>query len=321
MKAIIHDEYGPPSVLRYGDVDMPKVGEREVLVRVRAASVNHGDRVWLHGLPRAARLATGLRRPNRTVLGRAISGTVQAVGPAVTRLAVGDAVFGEVNQRGFAEYAAVAADRLARRPAGVTDEQAATLPIAATTALQAMRRADLRAGQTVLVNGASGGVGTFTVQLAKRRGATVTAVCSTRNVELVRSLGADRVIDYTRQDVTRGPDRFDVVVDLAGGQRLSAIRRLLTPTGVYVCSTGTGGPLLGPLPLLAGVLATAPFVRQRLRVLTATTRVDDLDQLARLVAAGEITPMIERTYPLRETAEAIALVETVHARGKIVLTV
>ncbi|GIG88192.1 NAD(P)-dependent alcohol dehydrogenase [Plantactinospora endophytica] len=321
MKAIIHDEYGPPGVLRYGDVDMPTAGEHEVLVRVRAASVNHGDRVWLHGLPRAARLATGLRRPNRTVLGRAVAGTVEAVGPGVTRFAVGDAVFGEVNQRGFAEYAAVPEDRLARRPDGVTHEQAATLPVAATTALQAVRRADLRPGRSLLVNGASGGVGTFTVQLAKVRGAMVTAVCSTRNVELARSLGADHVVDYTREDVAGVPARFDAVIDFAGSQRLAAVRRLLTPTGVYVCSTGTGGPLLGPLPRLVAVTATTPFVRQRLRVLAATTRVADLDEVAGLVAAGRITPVIERTYPLGEAAEALHLVETVHARGKIVLTV
>ncbi len=321
MKAIIHTEYGSPDLLRHGDVDMPKTREYEVLVRVHAASVNHGDRVWLHGLPRAARLGTGLRRPKRTVLGRAISGTVEAVGSGVTRLAVGDAVFGEVNQRGFAEYAAVREDRLARIPDGVTYEQAATLPIAATTALQALRRADVRPGQAVLVNGASGGVGTFTVQLAKAMGAVVTAVCSTRNADQARALGADHVVDYTREEVSQVPVRFDVVIDLAGSQSLSAIRRLLTPTGVYICSTGAGGSVLGPLPRIPAIAATSPFVRQRLILLVATTTVDDLDHVARLVAAGTITPVIERTYPLSETAEAIRLIETAHARGKIVLTV
>jgi NADPH:quinone reductase-like Zn-dependent oxidoreductase len=321
MKAIIHTRYGPPDLLRYGDIDKPVAGEAEVLVRVHAASIAYGDRVWLRGIPRAARLATGLRRPKQTVLGRDIAGTVEAVGPGAGRFAVGDPVFGELDQRGFAEYVAAPEGRLARIPDGVTYDQAATLPIAGTTALQALRLAELEPGQTVLVNGASGGVGTFAVQLAKVLGATVTAVCSTRNVDLVRSIGADQVVDYTRTDVTRGADRFDVVIDLAGSHRLSAIRRVLTPTGVYISSTGSGGEVLGPLPRIAAAVATSPFVRQRLRVLTAKTNVDDLNHLARLVAAKQLTPVIERTYPLSETAEAIRVIETERARGKVVLSV
>jgi len=318
VKAIIHTEYGSPDVLQYGDVDRPTAGEGQVLVRVRAASLNYADRVWLRGQPRAARLVFGLRRPQQPVLGRDVAGTVEAVGPGVTRFAAGDRVFGEMDQRGFAQYVAAPEARLAHIPDGVTYEQASTLPIAATTALQALRRADVRAGQTVLVDGASGGVGTFAVQLARSLGAVVTAVCGTRNAPLVRSLGADHVVDYASEDMTLG---FDVIIDLAGRRGLAATRRMLAPTGVYVASTGNGGPVLGPLPRVAAVVATSPFVRQRLRVLTARTNVEDLEHLARLVAEGTITPAIERTFPLSETAEAIHLVETAHARAKIVLLV
>lgn len=321
MKAIIHTRYGPPDVLRYGEVDLPTAGGAEVLVRVHAASITFGDRVWLRGVPKVARLAIGLRRPKQTVLGRDIAGTVEAVGSGATRFAVGDRVFGELNQRGFAEYAAAPQNALARIPDGVTFEQAATLPTSATTALQALRLAGVESGQRVLVNGASGGVGTFAVQLAKTRGAVVTAVCSTRNLDLVRSIGADHVIDYTRADLSEVADRFDAVIDLAGSHSVSAIRRILTPTGVYISSTGTGGPVLGSLPRIVTTLATSPFVRQRLRVLTAKTNVDDLDELARLVAAKEITPVIGGTYPLREAAEAIRAVESGRAPAKTVLSV
>lgn len=321
MKAIIHTSYGPPDVLRYGEVGTPTAGRAEVLVRIHAASINFGDRVWLRGLPRAARLATGLSRPKRTVLGRDVAGTVAAVGPGTSRFAVGDRVFGELDQGGFAQYAAVPQSRLARIPDGVTDEQAAALPTAATTALQAVRLAGVRPGQTVLVNGASGGVGTFAVQLAKAHGAVVTGVCRTRNLDLVRSIGADHVIDHTRTDVTRLADRFDVVIDLAGSHGVAAMRRILTPTGVYVSSTGTGGAVLGPLPRIAATFLTAPFVRQRLRVLTARTNVEDLDHLARLVAAKEVTPVVGGTYPLSDTADAIRAVEAGHTHGKVVLSV
>ncbi|MEU7892444.1 NAD(P)-dependent alcohol dehydrogenase [Nonomuraea sp. NPDC049152] len=321
MKAIVHQEYGPAEVLRYTEVGKPSIGDDQVLVRVRAASINHGDRVAMTGTPRIARLAFGLRRPRQTILGRDIAGTVELAGANVTGLQVGDEVFGEMSQRGFAEYVAAPEPHLAPIPAGVTFEQAATLPVAAATALQALRLGQVEPGRTVLVNGASGGVGTFAVQLARTLGAEVTGVCSTRNAELVRSIGAHHVIDYAREDVTRGAGRFDAIVDLAGNHRLSAFRGILAPKGVYVSSSGVGGAVLGPLPRLFAIAVTSPFVSQRLRGLTAKRSVDDLTFLAGLVATGKLTPVIQRTYPLSETADAIRFIEAEHARGKVVLTV
>ncbi|MCW6007558.1 NAD(P)-dependent alcohol dehydrogenase [Micromonospora sp. CPCC 205371] len=322
MKAIVYNEYGNADVLRYADVDTPSIGPEDVLVRVHASSINFADHtVMLRGFPMVARLATGIRRPRIGILGRDIAGTVAAIGAQVTELAVGDRVLGEVNQRGFAEYAAARAAHLGRIPDGVTFEQAATLPVAGTTALQALRLGGAGAGSTVLVNGASGGVGTFTVQLAKALGAHVTGVCSTRNADLVRSIGADEIVDYTRDDVTKGPARFDVIVDLAGGYSLGGMRRLLKPDGVFVASSGTGGRVLGSIPRLAAIAATAPFHRQRkVRVAVTKRSVPDLEHLAGLVAAGTLAPVIERTYPLSETADAIRHLETTHAQGKIVLT-
>ncbi|GAA3443294.1 NAD(P)-dependent alcohol dehydrogenase [Planomonospora venezuelensis] len=321
MKAIIHNAYGSAEVLHHADVDKPVPGDDQVLVRVRAASVNYGDRVDMHGSPAIARLALGLRRPRQPVLGRAVAGTVEAVGAKVTGLRVGDEVLGQTNKQGFAEYVAVAETRLAVKPPEVTFAQAATLPIAATTALQGMRLAEAGPGRTVLVNGASGALGTFAVQLAGLLGAEVTGVCSTRNAELVRSIGAHHVIDYTREDLTRGARRFDAVFDLLGNHPLSGFRRVLNPKGVYIASHGNMGTLLGPLPRLVATVATSPFVSQRLRVLIEKPDVEGLAFLAGLVAAGKLAPVIQRTYPLSETADAIHHLETEHARGKIVLTV
>jgi NADPH:quinone reductase-like Zn-dependent oxidoreductase len=322
MKAIVYQEYGSSDVLRYADVDTPQIGPTDVLVRVRASSINFADHtVMLRGLPMVARLATGIRRPRVNILGRDIAGTVAAVGASVTGLEVGDRVFGEVDQRGFAEYAAVPAAHLGRIPDGVTFEQAGTLPVAGTTALQALRLGGAGPDRTVLVNGASGGVGTFTVQLAKALGAHVTGVCGTRNTELVRSIGADEVVDYTRDDVTNGAARFDIIIDLASGYPLAALRRLLNPGGTFVASSGNGGRVLGSLPRLVAVAATAPFHRQRKARVAMTKRsVPDLEHLAGLVADGTLTPVIERTYPLSETADAIRHLEANHAQGKVVLT-
>jgi NADPH:quinone reductase-like Zn-dependent oxidoreductase len=320
MQAITYQEYGTADVLSCADIERPVPGAGEALLQVRAASINHADLFTLHGLPRLGRLAFGLRRPRHTVLGRAVAGTVLAVGAGVDDRRVGDDVFGELGAGCFAEYVAGPATRMARKPAAVTFEQAATLPVAATTALRAVRLAEAGAGRTMLVNGASGGVGTFAVQLARMRGAHVTGVCSARNADLVRSLGADRVIDYAREDVTRGPDRFDAVIDLAGSHPLSAIRRILAPRGVYIASTGNGGPVLGPMPRVFAVLATAPFARQRLRNLVVRPSTADLSELADLVARGAVTPSIEATYPLHAAADAIRRLETEHARGKIVLS-
>lgn len=321
MKAIVRDRYGSADVLRYADVPRPTVGPEQVLVRVRACSLNFGDRVALRGEPTVIRLAWGLRRPRVTVLGRDVAGTVVEVGAKVTRWQPGDQVFGEVNQRGFAEYVAAPADHLARVPAGVSFEQAATLPVAASTALQALRLGGVTAGSRVLVNGASGGVGTFAVQLAADLGAQVTGVCSSRNADLVRSLGADAVVDYTREDFTRGDRSYDVIFDLAGGHGLAALRRVLAPGGVYLSSSGAGGRVVGPLPHLLKVAVLGAVTRQRLRVVTARRDTGDLDHLAGLIAAGRLSPAIERVRPLSETAEVLRALETDHARGKIVLVV
>ncbi len=320
MKAIVYHEYGSPDVLRYADVAQPTIADNEVLVRVRAVSINRGDQFAMHGTPKIIRLAFGLRRPKATILGRDVAGVVADVGAKVTRFKIGDEVFGEMSQRGFAEYVAAPEKRLAAKPTAVTFEQAATLPVAGMTALQAMRLGEVETGKSVVVNGASGGVGTFAVQLAKTFGAEVTAVCSTRNVDLARSIGADHVIDYTREDFTDGAGKYDVIIDLAGNHTLTEFRRALKRRGVYVASSGAGGVVLGPLPRLFAVLATSPFVSQRMRALAATLKVDDLTTLADLVATGKITPVIERTYPLSETADAIRFLEAEHARGKVVLT-
>ncbi len=336
MKALTYQRYGTPDVLSWSEVAQPVPGAHDVLIQVRAASLNHADLLILHGTPRIARLMYGVRRPKATILGRDVAGTVTAVGPRVTGLRPGDEVFGEAEQRGFAEYVSVPAAHLAVKPPGVSFADAATLPVAATTALQALRLAGTGpgkpagtgpgkpagtgTGKTVLVNGASGGVGTFAVQLARSFGATVTGVCGTRNTDLVRGLGAERVIDYTREDVTATAERFDAVIDLAGSHPLARMRRLLTPDGVYVAATGNGGPVLGPMPRLLTLVVTAPFVGPRLRTLAAKRSVEDLDLLAGLVERGEITPVIERTYPLPEAAGALWHLEREHARGKIVLS-
>ncbi|GAA3338248.1 NAD(P)-dependent alcohol dehydrogenase [Amorphoplanes nipponensis] len=313
MKALTYHRYGPPDVLNWSDVERSAPGPGEVLVRVRAAALNHADLLLLSGTPRIARLAFGLRRPRATILGRDVAGTVEAAGPGVTALRPGDEVFGEVEQRGFAEYVTAPAAHLAVKPSGVSFTDAATLPVAATTALQAARKAELEPGRTVLINGASGGVGTFAVQIARALGAAVTAVCSTRNAELARELGARDVIDYTRAPIT---GRYDAIIDLAGSRPLGEMRRRLTPRGIYVASTGNGGRILGPAPRLLGVALGG----SRLRVLTARRDVGDLTTLAAMVERGEVTPVIEATYPMAEAAAALERLRREHARGKIVLS-
>lgn len=320
MKAVVYREYGGVDVLRYEEIEKPTIAEDEVLVRVRAASLNFADRAALHGVPGLIRLDLGLRRPKAPVLGRDIAGTVEVVGSAVTRFQVGDAVLGEVNQRGFAEYVAAKEHYLVSKPAAITFEQAATLPVAGTTALQAMRIGAVGPGHKVLINGATGGVGSFAVQLAKILGAEVTGVCRTRNVEFVRALGADHVVDYTREDVTAGAPRFDVILDLAGDHPVSRFRRILTRRGSYIASNGSGGRIVGPLPRLMKAVMLSPFVPQRLGGFVARRNLDDLTHLADLVASGRLTPAIERTYTLAETADALRFIESEHPRGKVVLT-
>ncbi|MFD5318132.1 NAD(P)-dependent alcohol dehydrogenase [Streptomyces sp. NPDC127098] len=326
MKAVVQDRYGSPDVLEVRDVATPVPGDHEVLVRVRAASVNALDWHFMRGDPYVMRLGVGFRGPRVTVRGADFAGVVAAVGGAVEGLAPGDEVFGEAGVGGaFAEYACARDTAVELKPPSLTFEQAAAMPLAANTALVGLRDvARVRAGQRVLINGASGGVGTFAVQLAKAFGAEVTGVCRTRNVELVGSLGADHVVDYTREDFTRGERRYDVVLDLVGNRPLSALRRPLTPTGTLVLSgggTSEGGSLLGPMGLFLRRRLLNPFVGHRLVELPAKPSRANLVALRELVEAGRLTPVVDRTYPLEEAAEAIRYVEVEHARAKVVLTV
>jgi NADPH:quinone reductase-like Zn-dependent oxidoreductase len=322
MKAIAYHRYGPPEVLGLEEVDEPVVQDDDVLVRVRAASVNPRDWHFLRGLPYVVR-PVGLRRPKSGVLGSDIAGQVEAVGKAVTRFRPGDEVFAFVLSGAFAEHAAVPEAVLGPKPATLTFEQAATVPLAALTALQGLRdHGRVRPGQKVLILGASGGVGAFAVQLAKSFGAEVTGVSSTRNLELVRSLGADHVIDYTREDFTRSGQTYDLIFQLAGTRSPSDLRRALTPKGTLVLSSGeSDGRWIGPLGRVIKAAVLSPFLRQRLVTFEAKQSKDDLRVLKELVESGKLVPVIDRTYPLIETSEAIRYLETGHARGKVVITV
>jgi NADPH:quinone reductase-like Zn-dependent oxidoreductase len=321
MQAIVQRAYGSADVLRLEEVDKPVINDDEVLVRVRAAAVNHADWVYTTGRPLIARLAFGIRKPRQIVRGKDVAGVVEAVGRSVTRFHPGDEVYAEVEAGSFAEYASVAEKLLAHKPANLSFEQAATVPLSARTALQGLRDGGtVQPGQQVLINGASGGVGTFAVQIAKALGAEVTAVCSTRNAELVRSLGADHVVDYTREDFTTSGKRYDVIFDLIGNHSLTACRRALTATGTLVLSSGAGGRVLGPMGRIIRALVLSPFISQNLRVFAATLGRAPLDELRDLIEAGKVTPAIDRTYPLSETAEAIRYFAEEHARGKIVIS-
>ena len=322
MRAIVQHAYGTSDVLRLQDIDEPSPGPHDVLVRVQAASVNHGDWFLTSGRPYVTRAAFGMRKPRVAVRGRDLAGRVEAVGAAVTRFRPGDDVYAETTTGSFAELACVPERLLARKPTNLTFEQAAAVPLAAVTALQGLRDVgEVQPGHAVLINGASGGVGTFAVQIATAMGADVTGVCSTRNVELVRSLGAGNVIDYTREDFTRSGQRYDVIFDLAGRQPLAACRRALTRTGTLVLVSGHGGPVFGPLGRYVRALAWSPFVTQRLRVHAAKPSPSDLDALTTLIDAGAVTPAIEATYELADTAAAIRHLAEEHARAKIVIAV
>lgn len=325
MKAVVQDRYGSTDTLEFKDVDKPTPTADEVLVRVHAASVNAYDWHFMYGDPKLARLAMmGLRAPKVPIRGRDFAGRVEAVGSEVKGLHPGDEVYGEAHGT-FAEFVCAQDSEVDLKPANLTFEQAAAMPLAANTALIGLRDvAEVHPGQTVLVNGASGGVGTFAVQLAKAYGAEVTGVCSTRNVDLVRSLGADHVIDYTQEDFTRGSRRYDVVLDLVGNHSLGEFRRSLTPAGTLVLSGGgvyEGGSFVGPMALILRRRLVNRFVRQRLLELPAKARKENLADLRELAEAGKITPVVERTYPLSEAAEAIRHLEAKHARSKIVVTV
>ncbi|MFC0680653.1 NAD(P)-dependent alcohol dehydrogenase [Lysobacter korlensis] len=319
MSAIVQREYGDSAVLRLKAISIPAITDDEVLIRVHAAGVNHADWVSTTGEPLIGRLAFGLRRPKQPVRGRDVAGVIHAVGPAVTRFRPGDAVYGELDTGTFAEYAAAPERAVALKPANLTFEQAAVVPLSARTALQGLTIADdVRPDSHVLINGASGGVGTFAVQIAKSLGAEVTAVCSARNAELARSLGADHVIDYTETDFTTGAERYDVIFDSIGNHSLSRLRGVLTRRGTLVLSSGTGGRVLGPMGRILQALLMTPFVSQTLRTFTSGL---PLDRITELVEAGEVTPVIERAYPLAETGQAIRHFAERHARAKIVIRV
>jgi NADPH:quinone reductase-like Zn-dependent oxidoreductase len=322
MKAIVQRAYGTPDALTLEDVEVPRIAADEVLIRVRAASVNHADWVMTCGRPLIGRLAFGLRRPRQAVRGRDVAGTVEAVGASVTRFAPGDEVYAEVDTGSFAEYARAAESLVSTKPANLDFERAATVPLAGRTALQGLRDGGrVQPGQRVLVNGASGGVGTFAVQIAKALGAEVTGVCSARNAALVSSLGADHVVDYEREDFTAGSGRYDVIFDLIGNHPLTALRRSLTPGGTLVLSSGTGGRVFGPMGRILRALLLSPFVGQNLRIFAPTRGAVSLDALRELIESGAVTPAVDRVYPLAETAEAVRYFVEEHARGKIVITV
>ncbi|MFI6096028.1 NAD(P)-dependent alcohol dehydrogenase [Lentzea sp. NPDC051213] len=320
MKAIVQDRYGSADVLELREVDRPVPAAGEVLVRVRASSVNAADWHIMRGDPYFARLFLGLRGPRTRIRGLDFAGVVEAVGPGVTGLEAGAEVFGEV-EGAFAEYVRVPAHLVEAKPANLTFEQAATLPLAGNTAWMGLR--DLQAGQKVLINGASGGVGLMAVQIAKARKAIVTGVCSTRNVEQVRSVGADHVIDYKTADFTQGPERYDLVFDLVGNRSMSSLRGVLTPDGTLVLSGGgsfTGGALFGPYRLIIQGKLLGSFARQRLVVLEAKPSKENLAALRELAESGALVPVIERTYPLTGAPDAIRHVESEHARAKVVVT-
>jgi NADPH:quinone reductase-like Zn-dependent oxidoreductase len=321
MKGIVQAEYGGPEVLGLREIDAPEVGDDGVLVRVHAAAVNPLDWHDVRGHPYFLRLGNGLFRPKRPVPGVDLAGRVEAVGEEVTRLRPGDEVYG-VCRGAFAEYVCGTEDRLVPKPAGLTFEQAAAVPVAALTALQGLRdRGRLQAGQTVLIVGASGGVGTFAVQIARSFGARVTGVCSTRNVDLVRSLGADEVLDYTREDFTRGERRFDLILDMAGTHSLSACRRALTPRGTYVVVGAPSGRWVRGPDRFVKAMTLSLVVRQKILPFVTSMNREDLGFMKELLEAGTVTPVIDRTYRLAEAAEAVRHLESGHARGKIVLTV
>jgi NADPH:quinone reductase-like Zn-dependent oxidoreductase len=321
MKAIIRDRYGPADVLHLSEVEVPEVGDEEVLVRVRAAGLERGAWHIMAGLPYLIRVAGyGLRRPKNAGLGSELAGVVAAVGANVTGIAPGEAVFGTCSAS-FAEYAVTEPDKLAQMPANLDFEHAAAVPVSAVTALQALRdHGRLRAGQRVLVIGASGGVGTFAVQIAKALGANVTGVASTPKVDLVRGLGADQVIDYTRADITDDGERYDVVLDIGGNRPLSRLRRVLSGDGTLVIVGGEGaGRWTGGIHRQVSAMVLSLFVRQRLRMFIAKSNRPDLDALRALIEAGSITPAVDRVIPLEAVPDAIRDLIAGRVRGKIVI--
>ena len=315
MKAIVQDRYGGPEALELAEIDRPPLGDRDALVRVHAASIHFGDQMIMRGKPKLFRPIYGFGKPRNRVPGLDIAGTVEAVGTGVTRFGPGEEVFGTCTGA-LAEYVGTPEDKLERKPSNLTFEQAAAVPTSGLAALHGIRDAGkVQPGQKVLINGASGGVGTFAVQIAKALGAEVTGVCSTRNVELVRALGADQVIDYTQEDFTQGGPRYDLILDNAGNHSLSALRRALAPTGRLIPNSGSAG-----LGTFITAFVSSPFLRQQGRPYLSVPKLKDLTFLKELIEAGKVTPAIDRTYPLSDAADAFRYLENGHARGKVVIT-
>ncbi|WP_371403906.1 NAD(P)-dependent alcohol dehydrogenase [Kribbella sp. NBC_00662] len=320
MRAIVQDRYGDADVLQVRQIARPEPSAEEVLVRVHAAGLDRGTWHLMTGTPYLLRLAFGFRGPRNPVPGRDVAGTVEAVGSAVTRFAVGDEVYGEA-PGSFAEYAVTRADRLAHKPANLAFEQAAVVPISALTALDALITGRVEAGQHVLVIGASGGVGSFAVQLAKAFGAKVTGEASTSKLDLVSALGADHVLDYTRDDFAATGDRYDLIIDIAGNPTLSRLRRALTPTGTAVITGGEdGGGPSGGMNRQFRALALSLFVRQRLTFFVNKVRGSELERLTTLIESGKVTPSLDRTYPLDEVPDAMRHLTSGQVRGKIAIT-
>jgi NADPH:quinone reductase-like Zn-dependent oxidoreductase len=322
MKAIVYHRYGAPDVLKCEEIEKPTAEDNEVLIKVRAASVNPADWHLTEGKPSFARLlfGLGLLKPKDTRLGRDVAGQVETVGKDVTQFKPGDEVFG-ASHGAFAECACASESKLAMKPDNVTFEQAASVAIAALTALQGLRdKGQMQPGQKVLINGAAGGVGTFAVQIAKSFGAEVTGVCSTRNVDMVRSIGADRVIDYTQEDFTKSGQRYDLFFDSVGNHPLSACRRVLNPKGIYIVVGGPDGRWIGPMSRLFKALVLSRLVSQNLVAFIAKPSKEDLTIMRELMEAGKVTPVIDRRYSLSEVPEAIRYLEEGHARGKVVIT-
>lgn len=321
MRAIVQAGYGSADVLRSAQIARPPIGGTEVLLRVHAAGLDRGTWHLMAGRPYLVRLAVGLRGPRNPVPGLDVAGTVVAVGPEVTRFSVGDEVFG-FSQGSFAEYAVARESKLAAKPANASFEQAAAVPVSGVTALLALTDVGhVTVGQKVLITGASGGVGSYAVQLAKALGAEVTGVCSTSKMDLVRSLGASHVIDYTQDDFADGTRRYDLIIDIAGNPSLSRLRRALTPTGTAVIVGGEDSGNWTGMGRQLRALARSPFLRQRLTMVTPRQRSTDLDRLTSLIEAGTVTPSIGATYPLDQVPQALRYLEAGQARGKVVITI
>jgi NADPH:quinone reductase-like Zn-dependent oxidoreductase len=321
MKAIVYGQYGSPDVLELREVEKPRPKDNEVLIKVHAASVNAADWHYLRGAPFLFRLSIGLQKPKNIFLGADVAGRIETVGRNVTQFQPGDEVFGDLSESGrgtFAEYVCANENALALKPVNISFEEAAAVPVAAVTALQGLREGQIHASKKVLINGASGGVGTFAVQIAKSFGADVTAVCSTKKLDMVRSIGADHVIDYTQEDFTQNGHRYDLILAANGYHSISDYKRVLTPEGTYVMSGGAGAQMFQAMLLGPWMSRNSS---QKLGNLSAKPNSKDLGFLKDLLEAGKVIPVIDRCYPLSEVADAIRYIEEGHAQGKVVITV